>query len=125
MNLVSADMVAGAIAFFALDAGPCGREVFLVSEDDVPENNYRHVEAALIRAFHMPDHPVPVVAAPAWMRRHLLRMRGRSNINTERRYSARKLQALGFSKPVGFGPALEGYCRHLAGQFMASGRVTG
>ena len=119
MNLVSVENVVAALSYFALHPASHEREVFIVSDDEAPTNNYRDVEQALIRAFGLNDYPAPVLALPSWLQRSLRHMAGRSNPNTHRRYRCDKLLAAGFVKPVAFHAALEGYANYLAQQFRA------
>lgn len=97
MNLVCVENVVAALVFL-LDAAKVDREVFIISDDDAPMNNYRDVENRLLENFGK-TYPVPRIFVPAFFLTILLRLAGKSNTNPLKKYSDQKLAALGFKKP--------------------------
>lgn len=114
MHLVPVETVVVALAFLAETNQPIDREVFIVAEDDDPQNNFRDVERALARAMRLPDHLLPLLPLPSGVLAALLRLRSRSDITPYCRYSAAKLRAMGFVSPVAFGDALALHAARLA-----------
>jgi len=109
LNLVCVDNVVAAIRF-ALDAPlAAGPEVFIVSDDDDPLNNYRAVESRLAARLGRGDYPVPPLALPAAVLAAILRLRGRSNANPNRVYSGAKLAGAGFRRPAPLAAGLESF----------------
>jgi nucleoside-diphosphate-sugar epimerase len=125
MNLVSVEAVCAALSHVATLRGSHEYEVFIVSDDDAPTNNYHDVERVLRGAFARRDYPWPVLALPPMVEIVLRRLAGRSSTNAQRRFVAEKLAATGFRKPVTFDVALQRYAEYLASQFRADGIVSG
>lgn len=97
MNLVSVENVVAALEFI-LDAEKADGDVFIISDDDSPVNNYRDVENRLLANFGR-SFPVPRIPVPAFFLSALLCLAGKSNTNPSIKYSDQKLIALGFNKP--------------------------
>ena len=111
MNLVCLDNVVAALVFL-LDArkGTDG-QVFIVSDDDCPGNNYLDVESLLRQRLRQSPYRTPIVPLPAALLRALLRLSGRSGVDPEVKFSAGKLTALGFQRPVSLDDGLEAFAR--------------
>lgn len=102
MNLVHVDNVVAALAFLIdAPAGVAG-EVFIVSDDEAPGNNFRNVERCLIAGLGVRDYPVAPAPLPRWMLSAALRATGRTNSNPDRVYDGSKIVARGLRKPVAF-----------------------
>ncbi len=114
MNLVAVNTLVEAIAFFVKSPRAFDREVFIVSEDECPQNNFRGVELQLMAGLKIPDYRLKRVGFPPQVLAALLRLTGRSNTNPQRRYSCDKLLRLGFRKRTSFGAALAAYARTYA-----------
>lgn len=97
MNLVCVENVVAALVFL-LDAEKIDREIFIISDDDSPINNYRDVENRLLAKFGK-SYCIPIIFVPEFILVVLLRLTGKSNINPSIKYSDQKLIALGFKKP--------------------------
>jgi nucleoside-diphosphate-sugar epimerase len=97
MNLVCVGNVVAALVFL-VDAEKVDREVFIISDDDSPVNNYRDIEDRLLANFGK-SYFVPRVFIPKLCLGALLRLAGKSNINPSIKYSDQKLVRLGFKKP--------------------------
>lgn len=107
MNLVCVENVVAALLFL-LDAAKVDREVFIVSDDDSPMNNYRAVEDRLLANFGK-SYPVPRIFVPEFFLVVLLRLVGKSNFNPSKKYSDQKLTALGFIKPQNLESAIDAF----------------
>lgn len=97
MNLVCVENVVAALVFL-VDAEKIDREIFIISDDDSPMNNYRDVEDRLLANFGK-SYPVTRIFVPEFFLDALLRLAGKSNITPSKKYSDQKLAALGFIKP--------------------------
>lgn len=111
MNLVCLDNVVAALLFLLDRGAGTDGEVFIVSDDDRPGNNYRDVERVLRQGLGRRPYPVPIVPLPTALLRALLRLSGRSGVDPEAKYSARKLAALGFRPPASLEQGLAAFVR--------------
>jgi nucleoside-diphosphate-sugar epimerase len=107
MNLVSVHNVVAALCFLAARPAGVDREIFIISDDDDPTNNYADVERKLRRLLGLPTERVPPLPFVARLLPLLLRLRGRSNVDPHAAYSCEKLRLTGFEKPVAFAAALD------------------
>lgn len=100
MNLVHVDNVAAALAFL-IDAPRdiCG-EIYIVSDDESPLNNYRDVERRLVQGLGIPYYPLPPIAMPRSALSLALKLIGRTNTNPNRVYDGSKLLKAGLIKPM-------------------------
>ncbi len=121
MNLVYVANVVSAIAFLIELAGGIDREVFIVSDDEDPSNNYHDVEKYLMKSFGYADYPVSRIPLPPFVLAFLLRLAGRSNWNPSRVYSCEKLLKAGFRKPVAFESGLAFFADWYKDQFRRNG----
>jgi len=109
MNLVSIENVTAALLFLADADRLMQGEVFILSEDDDPMNNYRDIEKFLMNRLGCSDYKFPRFVAPGWILRVLLSLAGRSNSNSGRIYSSGKIFSAGFKKAVSFKDGLESF----------------
>lgn len=109
MHLVTVATVVAALRFLCETQRPLNRELFIVSADDDPTNNFQDVERILMSELGLPGYPLPKVALPAVVLRTLLRMRGRSEIDPTCVYDCAKLLDWGFVRPVGLEDALRAF----------------
>jgi nucleoside-diphosphate-sugar epimerase len=109
MNLVYIDNVIAAILYLIRFEKPIEGEVFMVSDDANPSNNFIDVERYLIRSFGLPDYPLPRFKLPLGFLSLLLQGLGRNNVNPRCNYSQNKLEAFGFKSPVDFETGLANY----------------
>lgn len=110
MNLVHVANVVAAIEFIVSLSQQIPGEVFIVSDDEYPENNYSDVEKVLMDCFGLA--PYPVTQLPLNNLLPLaLRFMGRSNINAHRTYDCRKICSYGLVKPVSFTNGLRDYAQ--------------
>jgi len=102
MNLVCVENVTAAIEFFIRTDHEMKGETFIVSEDEDPSNNYRDVEAYLMKRLGCKAYPFPPVSLPFPILGSLLRLAGRSNDHPALVYDCSKILSVGFKKPVRF-----------------------
>lgn len=98
MNLVCVENVVAALAFLLETDRKIDREVFIVSDDDAPSNNYRDIEKRLMKNLELKPFSLPVVALPGGLLAMLLRLAGKPQSNPHVKYSDRKLAGMGFKK---------------------------
>jgi len=109
MNLVSVANVVGAIIFLMRHEEDFGGEVFIVSDDDSPINNFADVEKFLMREFRIDEYVMPKMPLPLGLLAFLLGVMGRNNINPRCNYVSNKLRDFGFERVVTFEAALAEY----------------
>jgi nucleoside-diphosphate-sugar epimerase len=102
MNAIYVDNVTACLSFLCLTDLDIDGQIFIISDDESSNNNYRFIETVLLRSVGRPDYFMPRVPAPSMLVSMALRVLGRSNDNPFRIYSAKKLLNLGFEKPVSF-----------------------
>jgi len=102
MNLVHVDNVVAALAFLIGAPGRVAGEVFIISDDESPGNNFRDIERHLMAGLGVPDYPVAPAALPRWLLSAALRAAGRTNTNPFRVYDCSKIIGRGLKKPVAF-----------------------
>jgi nucleoside-diphosphate-sugar epimerase len=111
MHLVSGELVARALAYFAVTAQVDGPTVLLLTQDNDPENNFAFVQDMLAEIFGRQSlRKVPTL--PPAVLKLALRLRGLPSHVARRRFSAQKTEGFGL-KTDGFGEALRSYARIL------------
>ena len=100
--MVSVSNVAAAIAFFIDSKDMYNDDIFIISDDESLNNNYRYLEKAFLNALNSRDYPFPIIAAPLFTTKILLRLAGKSNINPDCVYNCQKILNEGFIKPHSF-----------------------
>ncbi|WP_411877841.1 NAD-dependent epimerase/dehydratase family protein [Polaromonas sp. YR568] len=118
MNLVHIDNVVAAIIFLADPGRALDREIFIVSDDDAPSNEFSSVEFAMMQALGIQRSPRPRIFLPAWVLSLMLRALGKNNVNPLCIYDAGKLGAWGFRPPVPFGDGLLRYAAWYRSQYL-------
>jgi nucleoside-diphosphate-sugar epimerase len=108
MNLVPVETVAAAVLFAAshCEAAP---PVWIVSEDDADENDFRRVAREIRRALGASVPAWPVVPMPLALLSTVQRAAGRRTLPVNVRFSAARLRSAGFVAPVTFIDALARY----------------
>ena len=106
MNLVHVANVVAAILFLTYQTRSLGGEVFIVSDDDSPSNNFADIECFLMREINVPGYRLPRLPMPFCLLVFLLRCLGRNNINPRCDYLPDKLIGLGFERPISFDSGL-------------------
>ena len=97
MNLVCVENVVAALVFM-MDAENVDREIFIISDDDAPMNNYRDVEDRLLEIFER-SYCVPRVPIPEFVLGTILRLAGKLSTSPSAKFSDKKIAALGLIKP--------------------------
>lgn len=121
MNLVHIDNVVAALAFLT-DSGPgSGKEIYIVSDDESPNNNYQDVEKCLLACFGIPQYPISPLPISGIVLTLALHLTGRTNTNPHRVYDSSKLSNAGFKKPVTFEDGLADFARWYSSQFKRYG----
>jgi nucleoside-diphosphate-sugar epimerase len=118
MNLVSVETVADSIKYFIKSPQTFDHEVFIVSDDEYPENNFIDVERQLMNALGIQSYRIMRINLPRMMLSILLRLTKKSNFNPMRRYSCEKLLRCGFRKKTTFIESLKAYAKDLDHQKM-------
>lgn len=109
MHLVYIDNVVAAIVFLAGTSRPLHREIFIVSDDDVPSNEFSSVESSMVRGLGTRTPLRPRIFLPSWALSLMLRTLGKDNVDPLRTYEPGKLRSWGFVPPVRFEDGLSRY----------------
>lgn len=115
LHLVGVENVVAAIRFMLAHRADLDREIFIVSDDDAAENNYRDVldlVAEELDGRGFPRWQLPFGEAICG---GVLRVAGRPDPNPRRVYSARKLRRRGFQPPLELAAGVRRFTRWYAG----------
>ena len=107
MNLVYVDNVVSALLFLAFTNQTMDREIFIISDDEYLENNYRDIEKYLMRHLGCKEYPRPRIPLPQLLLTNVLKLAGRSNLNPDRIYRSEKLRNAGLKKNISFEAGLK------------------
>jgi nucleoside-diphosphate-sugar epimerase len=113
MHLVPARDVAAALLHLAALPGRLEGEVYYISADDDPDNNFQRVEAILANAMGVRRSHVPTIFLPRIVLALALRLRRRSETNLDRVYSPTKLRATGFRPTESIADAVRAFGQSL------------
>lgn len=100
MNLVCVENVVAALAFLLDADSKIDREVFIISDDDAPINNYMDIEKRLMRNLGIKPLPLPRIPLPMLLLAILLRLAKKPQASPVVKYSDKKIAGLGFEKPM-------------------------
>lgn len=117
MNMVYIDNVVAAIAFLIDINKKMDREIFIVSDDEHPLNNYNDIEKYLMKSFGHKNYQIPRIPLPFFILAFFLKLAGRSNLNPASVYECQKLLNAGFKKPVLFDRGLAYFADWYKGKF--------
>lgn len=106
MHLVPVETVVAALWFLCAVQRPLDREVFIISDDDDPKNNFQDVEHILMEALHLPDYAFARPPVPRGILKTLLKLKGRGEIDPATRFLCDKLLGWGFERPLRLETAL-------------------
>lgn len=109
MNLVHVANVVAAIVFLIHDTRRLEGEVFIVSDDDDPMNNFVDVEEFLMDALGVKRYNLPRLPLPLTVLKWLLLLLGRNNVNPRCDFDTGKLCRLGFKNPISLCEGLAEY----------------
>jgi len=107
LNLVCAENVVEALWFLSTFKNALGGERFIVSDDDVSENNYLDVSDYLGKHLSIPQPSWPRVFFAPWLLPIMLKLTGRAARNPQTNYSSEKLSRLGYQSAIGFEDGLK------------------
>lgn len=120
-HLVPVETVVAALRFIGDMPSPARNDVFIVSDDGDPFNNFRNVERVLMNEMKLPPYGIPRIPLPRFLLETLMRIMGRANVNTQTEYRCDKLTDRGFIKPVTLKTALRRFAEnHKARRKSAS-----
>lgn len=111
MNLVSVKNVTAAINFICTQSHPFKGEVFIISDDDCLNNNYKYIETMARNLIGLTAHNLPVVPVPLFLLSLILKFLRRNNINPNSNYSPNRLLNLGFKRPFKFEDSLNEFLK--------------
>lgn len=118
MNLVHVNNVVAAMIFLLRSEKKFDGEVFIVSDDDAPNNNFVSVEKRLMQIFEIDDYRLPRLRLPLQLLSFLLSLLGRNNVNPRCDYDSSKLLAMGFKRPVDFDEGLTEYASWYRSEYL-------
>lgn len=118
MNLIPVENVAAAIHFLIEKDTQYNSEVFIISDDEDPLNNFRSVESYFKRRFRSKNNLIPRIPVPKRGLQLILKMAGKSNCNPDRIYSSDKINRIGFLKPMRFEDGLFRYANWYEDTFL-------
>jgi len=121
MNLVCIDNVVSSIIFLIETNRRIDGEVFFISDDESPINNYREIEKYVIKKFGFKDYSFPRVPLPNFLLVALLTLAGKSNLNPNRVYSCEKLMKAGFKKSISFEMGIDSFADWYEKKFLYVG----
>jgi len=125
MHLVYIDNVVAAIVFLTDINRPLRKEIFIVSDDDVPSNEFSSVESSMVRGLGARALQRPRSFLPSWMLSLMLRILGKDNIDPLRTYEPGKLRSWGFVPPVPFEDGLARYAAWYRSEILGGPRKAG
>lgn len=109
MNLVHVANVVEAIVFLANYSGHFDGDIFNVSDDDDPVNNFVDVEGVLMDALDVKKYYLPRLPLPLTFLKYFLILMGRNNVNPRCNFDSSKLRKLGYKAPIAFSAGLAEY----------------
>jgi nucleoside-diphosphate-sugar epimerase len=116
-NLVYVDNVVSAILFLLSTPLNSRREIFIISDDESPINNYRQVEKFLFRCFDWQDYLLPHPILPLPVLTCLANIMNKSN-NPAAKYDCLKILNQGFRKPVPFEEGLTRFAQWYRKEYL-------
>lgn len=111
LNLVYVDNVVAAIKFLIFTDKDVNKQCYIVSDDEVEENNYYDVVRLMTKYLGRTPASAVHVKYPPSLLSAMLWIKGRSNTNPYQIYSCDKLSQLGFRKTVPFTDGLRRFAQ--------------
>ena len=112
LNLIPVQTVVSAIEFLMHSPNIKKVDTFIVSDDEDTRNNFWDVEEKVISSLSVKRHWLPKIKVPRYVLSFLLRLLNRSNNNTMRVYSSRKLRDLGWSPDIDLMHAIDKFLQY-------------
>lgn len=110
-HLLPVEALVDAIQFFCTEARKFSGDIFNVSADEHPLNNFRAIEHVLREELDLPDYLLPPLPVPPIILRTALRAAGRVTLDDQVRYSAEKLARSGFQPASSLEASLRSFVR--------------
>jgi nucleoside-diphosphate-sugar epimerase len=120
MNLVYIDNVISALIFLMETSLQIEKDVFVISDDDSPMNNFWGVEKHLIKCLNYDGYLFPRIHFPSWTLKIALILARRSVTQFKRVYHTRKLMEAGFLKTTSFEDGLTAFAKWYEREFLSS-----
>ena len=102
MNLIYVQNVVAVLIFIYWKNILFAGDIFIISEDDYPSNNFQFVESVITKLLESNGYLIPVIPIPLKILSLILKILGRNNINPMANYSPQKLLDLGFKRTILF-----------------------
>jgi len=118
MNLVSIENVILSIIYLMHHSKNFSGEIFNISDDESPYNNYINIEEILMQQLKASSSMLPYITLPSFMLSFFLKYLGRDNINPSRIYSAKKIKDMGFNKNMNFERAVNNFAEWYRSIYM-------
>ena len=115
MNLVCVENVVAALVFLIRREQTKSHEVFIVSDDDDPLNNFRDIEIELMTQLGVANYPVPSLPVPRQVLSGILYLGGRSCTDPKRIYDGSRLARAGYKKISTITQSLERFATFFKG----------
>lgn len=112
MHLVPVQTVVSALLFLAEVRQSIAGQIFNVSDDDDPRNNYQEVERILSEALGVDGRRAFPPLMPPAVLKGMLRLRGRSELDPYCAYAGDKLRRWGFASSVDLVAELRSFAGH-------------
>lgn len=109
MNLVHVDNVIEAIVFLVDRDHKFGKQIYIISDDDAPSNDFASIELEMIKGLGLRGPRMRRIYFPVWLLSLMLRVIRKNNVNPLCIYDSRKLRSLGFLWPMPFEVGLSRY----------------
>jgi nucleoside-diphosphate-sugar epimerase len=98
MNLVCLDNVISAILFICESPVEMDQEIFIISDDNNPFNNFKDLEKSLFRKLKLKEYPFPRIPIPNFFLTIILKLSRRPIAQTDRYYHWDRLMKAGYQK---------------------------
>ncbi len=109
MNLVAIQNVVSAIEYFIDCDEQFHGDIYLISDDERINNNYRYIEKRFFKKCGYNDYILPFVPLPNIIIQLLLALVGKTNTNPDCVYDCKKILNVGYQKAIPFEDALDEY----------------
>lgn len=113
MHLVSAQNVVEALIFLALFKKRLNGNIFIVSEDESIDNNFKKVQEILIEELGLKSSLFPYIYLPKILQSLLFKILDRSDLNVKRIYDSKKIIKYGFKPKDTFKNAIKEFLNSI------------
>lgn len=112
MHMVPVETVVDTIQFFIADQRRYASEVFIVSSDMDPLNNFQQLERYMFDLLGMHYYPIPPLRLPLHILGAMQRITNRSTIDLRAVYSDKKLREHGFQDSHTLNDSIHAFVQH-------------